>query len=224
MTASGPDAGPLRVAVPRGILHAPCVELFARAGLPVDRLRAVGRELTVAEDDGSVEYVLMRPSDVPVYVEYGAADVGVCGKDVLAEQERRIVELLDLRVGPCRLVWAVLAGSDASDQALRHLGTLRIATKYPRIAARFFAERGLAPEVIELGGSIELAPLVGLAEGIVDLVATGRTLADNGLVVREHILASTARLVANRVALRLRADRIAALTAALRGAVGAGPP
>jgi ATP phosphoribosyltransferase len=156
-----------------------------------------------------VGIVTMRPSDVPTYVEAGAADLGITGKDVLMEQsEREIYELADLGYGQCTMVLATAAGEDRALEALRRLGVVRIATKYPRVAARYFLETGRQAEIVEVKGSVELAPLTGLAEGIVDLTASGTTLRENGLVVREEIAQCTARLIANQVAHRLRATEI----------------
>jgi ATP phosphoribosyltransferase len=156
---------------------------------------------------------------VPTYVEAGAADVGITGKDVLLEQADRVFyELSDLGYGGCRMVLAGPAGDDRLSAQARRLGALRIATKYPRIAERYFEDTGRAAEVIEVKGSVELAPVSGLADAIVDLVDTGRTLADNGLVVREVIAPSTARLIANRVAHKLRAREIDDLAARLEAA------
>jgi ATP phosphoribosyltransferase len=161
----------------------------------------------------------MRPSDVPTYVEAGAADLGITGKDVLGEQaDRAVYELLDLGYGSCRMVLAARRGDRALEEAERRLGAMRIATKYPRTAERHFERTGRQAEVIEVKGSVELAPLVGLADGIVDLVDTGRTLAENELEVREEIAACTARLVANRVAHKLRAAEIDGLVERLREA------
>jgi len=167
--------------------------------------------------------ITMRPSDVPTYVEAGAADVGITGKDVLREQrEREVVELLDLGYGPCTMVLASRDGADAADEALRRLGVVRIATKYPRIAGAYFERTGRQAEIVEVKGSVELAPLTGLVHGIVDLTATGTTLRENGLVIREEIAASTARLIANPVAHKLKATAIDEVVEGLRGADG--PP
>ena len=161
----------------------------------------------------------MRPSDVPTYVEAGAADVGITGKDVLLEQADRVVyELLDLGFGRCRMVLAGRRGDTRLGESERRLGMMRIATKYPRIAERHFEGTGRQVEVIEVKGSVELAPLIGLGDGIVDLVATGRTLEENDLEVREEIVECTARFVANRVAHKLRAAEVDELTAKLREA------
>ena len=166
----------------------------------------------------------MRPSDVPTYVESGAADLGITGKDVLPEQdERHVVELLDLEYGPCRMILATVAGEpDPAAEALRRLGVMRVATKYPKTALRYFQETGRQAEIVEVKGSVELAPLTGLAEAIVDLTATGTTLRENGLVIREEILFSTARLIANPVAHKLKSAAIDELTRRMREVVA--PP
>jgi ATP phosphoribosyltransferase len=164
----------------------------------------------------------MRPSDVPTYVEAGAADLGITGKDVLLEQpDRAVYELLDLGFGACTMVLAGRRGDQSLGEAERRLGAMRIATKYPRTAERYFQDTGRQAEVIEVKGSVELAPLVGLADGIVDLVDTGRTLAENDLEVREEITGCTARLVANRVAHKLRASEVDGFVARLRTAARA---
>ncbi|MGH2981152.1 MAG: ATP phosphoribosyltransferase [Solirubrobacterales bacterium] len=209
--------GPLKLAVPRGALFDGTVEALDRAGLDTDGLRGESRSMIF--DGSGVTLVAMRPSDVPTYVEAGAADLGITGKDVLMEQSDRLVyELLDLAFGECRMVLAGREGDDRLGEAARRLGTIRIATKYPRVAERYFEQTGRQAEVIEVKGSVELAPLVGLADGIVDLVASGRTLADNRLEVREEIARCTARLVANRVAHKLRATEVDELTVRLREA------
>ncbi len=164
--------------------------------------------------------VTIRPSDVPTYVEAGAADLGITGKDVLLEQRDRVVyEILDLGYGACRMVLAAREHDGSLDESERRLGAMRIATKYPRIAERYFDETGRQAEIVDVKGSVELAPLVGLADGIVDLVATGRTLAENGLEVREEIVSCTARLVANRVSHKLRAPEVDDLVERLRPGV-----
>jgi ATP phosphoribosyltransferase len=165
-----------------------------------------------------VGVVTMRPSDVPTYVEAGAADLGIVGKDVLMEQRgRQVFELLDLAYGGCRMVLASVAGDpDPAAEALRRLGVMRVATKYPKIAARFFEDTGRQAEIVEVKGSVELAPLTGLVEAIVDLTATGTTLKENGLVVREEIALSTARLIANPVAHKLKAEAIDEVVRGLR--------
>jgi ATP phosphoribosyltransferase len=207
----------LKIAVPRGALFTETLDVLDGAGIETAKLRGGSRSL-IFETSG-VTLVTVRPSDVPTYVEAGAADVGITGKDVLLEQSDRVVyELLDLGYGRCRMVLAARTGNDRLAEAQRRLGTMRIATKYPRIAERYFESTGRQVELVEVKGSVELAPLVGLGDGIVDLVATGRTLEENGLEVREEIVECTARFVANRVSHKLRAVEIDELTAKLREA------
>jgi ATP phosphoribosyltransferase len=205
----------LTFAVPRGALFGETVDALERIGVETTEVRSNDRRL-LFEDVG---VVTMRPSDVPTYVEAGAADLGIVGKDVLMEQRGRAVfELLDLGYGGCRMVLASVAGDpDPAAEALRRLGVMRVATKYPRIAARFFEDTGRQAEIVEVKGSVELAPLTGLVEAIVDLTATGTTLKENGLVVREEIALSTARLIANPVAHKLKATAIDEVVRGLRG-------
>jgi ATP phosphoribosyltransferase len=206
--------GGLRLAVPRGALLGETLDLLD--GLGVDTAEVRGNDRRLLFEDAGI--VTMRPSDVPTYVEAGAADIGITGKDVLAEQaERDVYELLDLGFGPCRMVFATVDGDDPAAEALRRLGVMRIATKYPKIALAYFERTGRQVEIVEVKGSVELAPLTGLVEGIVDLTATGTTLRENGLVIREEISASTARLIANPVAHKLKAQAIDALVERIRG-------
>jgi ATP phosphoribosyltransferase len=207
-------SAPLTIAVPRGALFDGTLDLLDRLGVDTAEVRANERKLLFEE----AGIVTMRPSDVPTYVEHGAADIGITGKDVLLEQPgREVYELLDLGFGRCRMVVAVRAGDDALGESLRRLGTVRIATKYPRIAARWFAETGRQADIVEVTGSVELAPLAGLVDGIVDLTATGRTLAENHLEAVEEIEVCTARLIANPVAHKLKAEAIDAIVERIRG-------
>jgi ATP phosphoribosyltransferase len=200
----------LRLAVPQGALLEDTLDLLDRIGVDSSPLRAGSRSLLFA--GAEMTLVTMRPSDVPTYVEAGAVDLGITGKDVLMEQSERVVyELVDLGYGYCRMVVATRAGDHEADELERRLGAIRIATKYPRVASRYFEEGGRQAEVIEVKGSVELAPLAGLAEGIVDLTASGRTLEENALEIREVIADCTARLVANRVAHKLRQGEIDSL-------------
>jgi ATP phosphoribosyltransferase len=204
---------PLTIAVPRGALLGETLDLLDRLGHDTAEVRSNPRKLLF---DGGI--VTMRPSDVPTYVEAGAADVGITGKDVLAEQsERDVYELVDLGYGGCRMVFASVEGEDRAAEALRRLGVVRVATKYPKIASRFFERTGRQAEIVEVKGSVELAPLTGLVEGIVDLTATGSTLRENGLVIREEIMVSTARLIANPVSHKLKAAEIDSLVERIRG-------
>jgi ATP phosphoribosyltransferase len=210
----------LTVAVPRGALFAGTVEMLTRLGVDTEELRSNERKL-LFEDIG---VITMRPSDVPTYVEAGAADLGVTGKDVLLEQAaqrpgepgREVYELVDLGFGRCTMVLASRAGPDSALEALRRLGVMRVATKYPRTAARYFEQTGRQAEIVEVKGSVELAPLTGMVEAIVDLTATGSTLRENNLIVREEIAVCTARLIANPVAHKLKARSIDRLLDELR--------
>ncbi len=203
----------LRIAVPRGALFDDALRLLSRLGVDTSEVRHNERKL-LFEHSG---VVTMRPSDVPTYVEAGVADIGITGKDVLMEQsEREVYELFELGFGHCRMVLATAAGEDRAAEALRRLGVVRIATKYPRVAAHHFERTGRQAEIVEVKGSVELAPISGLAEGIVDLTATGKTLRENGLVVREEIAQCTARLIANPVSHKLKARAIDELLERLR--------
>lgn len=204
----------LRVAVPKGTIFEDALKALAGAGLPVEVLREDGRKLFY--EAGGTEFIVCRPSDVPVYVEYGAADVGIVGKDVLGEQEPNVVELKDLGTGWCRMILAAPAErAEEVREAIGHAEVVRVATKYPRTARRYFEQIGRQAEIIALHGSIELAPLVGLAECIVDLTATGTTLRENNLAILDELSTSTARLIANRGAYRLRNRDVAALVDAM---------
>lgn len=205
----------LTIAVPRGALMKDTLDLLDGLGIDTTEVRENDRKL-LFEDVG---IVTMRPSDVPTYVEAGAADIGITGKDVLLEQsEREVYELLDLGYGRCAMVVASVdePGGDPMTEALRRLGVVRVATKYYKTAARHFEETGRQVEIVEVKGAVELAPLTGLAEGIVDLTATGTTLRENGLVIREELFVATARLIANPVAHKLKAQAIDDLVERLR--------
>ena len=203
----------LTIAIPRGSLFEATLDLLDGLGVPTAEIRSNQRKL-VFEDAG---VLTVRPSDVPTYVEHGAADLGITGKDVLLEQaEREVYELVDLGYGHCRMIVAAPADAAPLEESMRRRGLVRIATKYPSIAMRHFSETGRQAEVVEVKGSVELAPITGLTDAIVDLTATGRTLAENGLVEREAIADCTARLIANPVSHKLKAERIDALVARIR--------
>ncbi len=204
----------LTFAVPRGAMLREVLDLLDRIGADTSEVRSNDRKLLFAD----VGIVTMRPSDVPTYVEAGAADIGITGKDVLVEQsDRAVYELADLGFGACKMVMASVAGEDPAAEALRRFGVMRVATKYPKVASRHFEATGRQAEIVEVKGSVELAPLTGLAEGIVDLTATGTTLRENGLVIREEIFGSTARLIANPVAHKLKAEAIDSVLERARG-------
>jgi ATP phosphoribosyltransferase len=203
----------LTIAVPRGALFEGSLDLLDSLGIDTAEVRENDRKLLFEE----AGIVTMRPSDVPTYVEHGSADIGIVGKDVLLEQsQRNVYELLDLGFGECRMVVAAREGGDPISSALRRLGRVRIATKYPRIAAQHFSATGRQAEIVEVKGSVELAPLTGLVDGIVDLTATGTTLAENGLREVEEISICTARLIANPVAHKLKAEEMDSLVGKVR--------
>ena len=201
----------LTIAIPRGTLFRKTLDFLEALGIETAEIRANDRRLVFPG------ILTVRPSDVPAYVEHGAADLGITGKDVLVEQSgREVYELADLDYGHCRMVVAAPADADPLGERLLRRGVVRIATKYPKVAARYFSETGRQAEIVEVKGSVELAPITGLADAIVDLTATGRTLAENGLVEREAIWESTARLIANPVAHKLKAEAVDALVARIR--------
>ena len=201
----------LTIAIPRGSLFAETLELLDALGIDTGEIRANDRRLVFPG------ILTVRPSDVPTYVEHGAADIGITGKDVLMEQaEREVYELADLGYGHCRMIVAAPADEDPLGERLRRSGVVRVATKYPHVATAHFTATGRQAEIVEVKGSVELAPITGLADAIVDLTATGKTLAENGLVEREAIWESTARLIANPVAHKLKAAEIDRLVARMR--------
>jgi ATP phosphoribosyltransferase len=212
----------LTIAVPRGALFEDTLTWLEGIGVATGEVRTNDRKLLF--DD--VGLITMRPSDVPTYVAAGAADIGITGKDVLMEQGdtalggsgRDVYELRDLGFGRCTMVVASVAGPDRAAEALRRLGVIRVATKYPRVAAAHFERTGRQVEIIEVKGSVELAPLTGLVEAIVDLTATGTTLRENNLVIRETLAVCTARLIANPVAHKLKAAAIDELVERSRAA------
>ncbi|MDI6843720.1 MAG: ATP phosphoribosyltransferase [Anaerosomatales bacterium] len=217
-TAGSGDA--LRVAVPKGALFDDSVSALARAGYDVQALRDPGRSLIVR--GAEAEFVIAKPTDVPVYVAYGAVDVAIAGRDVLEEAALEVVELVDLRFGACRFVVAEpVSATRSAEELYRHLGQIRVATKYPRITERHFAERGLQVEIIKLAGNIEIAPLIGIADWIVDITATGTTLRENDLRVVEEVMESTARFVANPASLATKSDRVTDMAERLSRAVAA---
>ena len=203
----------LTLAIAKGRLQADAVSLLQRAGLKLPSDPESTRRLALEDESGRYRLIFVKPADVPVYVEHGIADGGIVGRDVLLEADADLAQPLALDIGACQIV--VAARIDAT---LSPVGMLRVATKYPRIAAKHFGERGVAVDLIELSGSVELAPVLGLADCIVDLVETGRTLAENGLRIVEIITESTARLVINRASYQLKAEAIGRLIRSLDGA------
>lgn len=204
---------PLTMAVPKGRILKVLAPLFERAGLDVAPLLCDDRRLVRDSADGSLRYVFLKPDDVPTYVEYGAVDLGIAGRDTLLEKNADVYTPIDLRLGVCRLAVAGPKGKKAPDLP-------RIATKYPRIASAHFAKKGIQAEVIPVSGSVELGPLVGLADLIVDIVETGKTLDENNLEVLETVAEVSTMLIANRAAYKLRAAEIRPLCAAVTKALG----
>jgi ATP phosphoribosyltransferase len=196
----------LTIALPKGKLFSLSAHLFQKIGITADNLSEKSRKLVISNDAHKVQFIITKTSDVPTYVEYGAADIGIIGKDVLLESEQDVYELLDLGFGKCRLMMAV--PREEKRAHLTDYAHTRVATKYPHIAEQFFAQQGMQMEYIKLNGSIELGPIVGLSESIVDIVETGTTLAENDLEEVVHIMDVSARLIANRVSFKLKFDRI----------------
>jgi ATP phosphoribosyltransferase len=208
----------LTIAMPKGRIFGEATELLRQAGVPLPSdVSEDSRKLTVSAQEAGLSFLLVKPVDVPTYVEHGVADLGVVGKDVLLEEERDVYELLDLGISPCHMA---VAGLPDWSPVLHP----KVATKYPRIADRYFREQGQQVEVIKLNGSVELAPLIGLADRIVDIVSTGRTLKENGLTELEHITDITSRLIANRASYRLKSGRIQDLYEKLASVAEKGEP
>jgi ATP phosphoribosyltransferase len=202
---------PLTIALPKGRILKALAPLLRRAG--IDPAPLLVDDRTLIRDAGGLRFLLLKPDDVPTYVEYGAADLGVCGRDVLLERQCDLYQPIDLGIGVCRMVVAGARGQAPPRDVPR------VATKYPRIAAAHFARRGVQVEVVNVQGSVELAPLTGLAHLIVDLVETGETLVQNGLEVREEVAKISSVLVANRASYKLRQDEMRPLLDRVRAAV-----
>ena len=207
----------MTIAIAKGRLERGTLELLAKSGLCDTRDALSSRRLAIEDESGRFRFIFVKPMDVPVYVEHGVADCGVVGRDVLMESEADVLQPLTLGIGRCRIVVAAPA-----DRPANGYGMLRVATKYPRIAAAYFGARGQPVEIIELSGSVELAPVLGLAECIVDLVETGRTLRDNGLSMVEVIAESTGRLVVNRASYQLKAKAVGTLITGLEATMREG--
>jgi ATP phosphoribosyltransferase len=205
----------LTIALPKGKLFDKARALLSGLGLSADGLSEDSRKLVIKNEAVRVSFIITKPMDLPTYVEYGAADIGIVGKDVLLEEQKDVYELLDLGFGRCRLMLA--APEAGRREKLADYANLRVATKYPRVAAGFFHGNGVQVEIIKLNGSIELAPMVGLSDLIVDIVETGRTLKENRLLEIAEIHASTARFIANRASFKLKFARIHQIVTAMRG-------
>ena len=197
----------ITIAIPKGRILEESVELFGKIGIDCAELLGNSRKLIFENPAQRMRYMIVRATDVPTYVEYGCADLGIVGKDTLLEQDKDVYEPLDLKFGYCRMMVAEPAGLAKDDDPSRW-SNIRIATKYPHVTEKYFAAKGIQVEIIKLYGSIELAPLVGLSERIVDLVSTGETLKQNGLVEVETIADITTRLIVNRASLKTKHQRI----------------
>lgn len=198
---------PLTIALPKGKLLEPSIRLFSKIGIKADGNLKKTRRLIFDAPKSNVKFLIVRATDVPTYVEYGAADIGIVGKDVLMEQGKDVYEPVDLKYGYCQIIIAKPEKEELF-KGREGLSRLRIATKYPNITERYFSQKGAQAEIIKLYGSIELAPLTGLSDRIVDLISTGQTLKENGLVVVERVAESTARLIVNRASMKIKYKRI----------------
>ena len=204
----------LAIALPKGKLFGLSADLLGKIGYTADDLSEKSRKLVITNEEKKIKFIISKTADVPTYVEYGAADIGVIGKDVLLESGKDVYELLDLGFGKCHLMMAV--DKNKKREKLSDYANTRVATKFPHIAEKFFNSKGMQMEYIKLNGSIELGPIVGLSESIVDIVETGTTLRENNLEEIAFIMEATARLICNRVSFKLKFDRIHQLTEDLR--------
>lgn len=204
----------ITIAMPKGKLFNKSIKLLEKVGYSAENVTEDSRKLVISNEQTKVRFIIAKTVDVPTYVEYGAADIGIVGKDVLLEENKDVVELLDLGFGKCRLMLAVPQSRQLTK--LEDYAHLRVATKYPNCAKKYFDEIGIQTEIIKLNGSIELGPVVGLSEMIVDIVETGTTLRENNLVEIASIYTATARLIANKASFKLKFDRIAKMTEDLK--------
>jgi len=199
----------LSIVIPKGYLFNDCVNILKSAGYDVSNLKEDSRKLIIYSKKDLIRYIIARPMDVPVYIEQGTCDIGFAGKDVLEEKESNVLEFLDLKSGICKVIIATLKeGIEKVKNHYEHFGSIKVATKYPNIARKFFDKKGMQVEIIKLYGSVELAPLLGIADEILDITATGRTLVENNLVEMESVMVSTTRLIVNAVSYRLKHEAI----------------
>jgi len=199
----------LKIAIPKGYLLDSTTELLSNAGYDVSCFSEGNRKLFLQSKADDIKYIITRPMDVPVYVESGACDLGFVGKDVLLEIESNVFELLDIKDGYCRII--IATKSDCIEKVKRHyehFGAIKVATKYPNITRKYFEKKGMQVEIIKLYGSVELAPILGIADEILDITATGKTMAENNLVEMESVVESTTRLIANEVSYRVKNETI----------------
>lgn len=193
----------ITVALAKGRLGDYAAEIFGKAGYDISCLEDKGRKLIFTDEIGKIKYILVKASDVPCYVEYGAADIGVVGKDTILEEGRSLYEVLNLNFGKCRM--CVCGPESAKEKLKSRVSSLKVATKYPNIARAYFKDvKKQSPDIIKLNGSIELAPIVGLSDVIVDIVESGKTLEENGLDVLEEVCQLSARLIVNKVSMKMK--------------------
>lgn len=210
----------LTIALAKGRLAEISMDLFMQIGLDCSEMKQKSRKLIFTDEKNKVKFILVKASDVPTYVEYGAADIGIVGKDTLLEEGRSLYEMIDLGVGKCRMC---VCGPEDMREKLETTNNLRVASKFTNIARNyFFLEKGRTVEIIKLHGSVELAPLVGLSEVIVDIVESGKTLQENGLCVLETICDLSARFVVNRVSMKMERERILSIVSKMKYALDKG--
>ncbi|MDR1689023.1 MAG: ATP phosphoribosyltransferase [Clostridiales bacterium] len=208
----------LTFALAKGRLAEEAMELLNRVGISCEEMKEKSRKLIFVNEELKYKFFLSKTDDVPTYVEYGAADIGVCGKDTLLEKRRNLYEVLDLNFGNCQMIVAGLAGNST---LLKNGNNFRVATKYPALAADYFRQRKQTVEIVKLNGSVELAPIVSLADFIVDITQTGETIKANGLEIMDEIMPLSARLVVNRASIKMEHTRITELVSKLKTAMGA---
>lgn len=210
---------PLTIALPKGRVMKEAVSLFKKIGIQVKGILDDSRKLIFEDKKSNVKFMVVRAQDVPTYVEYGAADMGIVGRDVLLEQGRDVYEPLDMGIGFCKMIVAEPKELGKKDNP-HHWTHIRVATKYPNITLKYFLDKGIQVDIIKLYGSIELAPILGLSERIVDLVSTGETLKKNGLVEVEEIMRVTSKLIVNRASLKIKPERIKEIIEGLETVIG----
>lgn len=199
----------LKIAIPKGYLFGECLKLLKKAGYNTELLENKDRKLVIHSPVDSIKYIISRPMDIPIYVEHGACDIGFAGKDVLAEKESKIYELLDLQNGRCRLVLATIKNETQKvKNHYQHFGSVKVATSYPNIARKYFNAKGIQAEIIKLHGSVELAPILGIADEILDITSSGKTMEENNLAEMENIMESTTRLIANIASYKIKYNEI----------------
>ena len=201
----------LVIALPSGKLFKPSIRLFEEVGIDLKGGKEINRKLAFFDQEEEIKFVITRPKDNPTYIECGVADIGIVGEDVLLEEKKDVYKLLDLKFGKCKMVVAVPEEKKQEKYYKNNGHRLKVATKYPRIAGDYFKEKGIYVELIKLYGSVELAPQIGLADMIVDIVSTGRTLKENKLIIVDELIPLSAQLIVNRISYKTKHNRITRL-------------